>query len=79
MKRITEETVLLISIFKWFVLASIVGLLVGVSTTVFLLVLEKAMALTSGQSEHYYLLFPLALFLSAVITRLAPEAEGHGT
>jgi H+/Cl- antiporter ClcA len=78
-KRITEETVLLISIFKWFVLASIVGTMVGLSTTMFLLVLEKATSFTSGQSAHYYLLLPLAFFFSAAITRLAPDAEGHGT
>lgn len=78
MRRITEETVLLISIFKWFVLASIVGLLVGLSTSLFLFLLEKATGL-SHQISSYYLLLPLALFISAAITKLAPDAEGHGT
>ena len=78
MKRITEETVLLISVFKWFVLASIVGVLVGLSTTAFLLLLDAATGLT-GKVSHYYLLLPLAFFFSALVTRAAPEAEGHGT
>ncbi|MEN8142697.1 MAG: chloride channel protein [Thermodesulfobacteriota bacterium] len=78
MHRITEETVLLISIFKWFVLASIVGVLVGLSTSLFLFLLEEATGL-SHQIASYYLLLPFAFFLSAAITKLAPEAEGHGT
>ncbi len=78
MRRITEETVLLISIFKWFVLASIVGLLVGLSTTFFLYLLEKATGFTR-QVDSYYLFLPFAFFLSAAITKWAPEAEGHGT
>jgi H+/Cl- antiporter ClcA len=78
MYRITEETVLFISILKWFVLASIVGVLVGLSTTLFLFVLTEATNYT-GQISHYYLLLPVAFFLSALITKIAPEAEGHGT
>jgi len=78
MHRIAEETVLLISIFKWFVLATIVGLLVGISTTFFLYLLNLATSFT-GQSNNYFLLLPLAFFLSALISKLAPEAEGHGT
>jgi len=80
MRRITEQTILFISIFKWFVLASIVGLLVGLSTTLFLFLLNKATAFTTSPEQgKYYLLLPLAFFLSAAITKLAPEAEGHGT
>ena len=78
MYRITEGTVLFISILKWFVLASIVGLIVGLSTTLFLFLLDKAIFFT-GQFNYYYLLLPVAFFLSAVITKIAPEAEGHGT
>ncbi|MBU0480806.1 MAG: chloride channel protein [Proteobacteria bacterium] len=78
MRRITEETVLFISIFKWFVLSSIVGVMVGLSTTVFLFLLNQATTF-SGRYEHYFLFLPVALFLSAWITRLAPEASGHGT
>ena len=78
-KSITEESILLISIFKWFVLASIVGVAVGVSTTVFLVSLEWSTA-RLGQNSYFFFLLPVALALSSYISKyLAPEAEGHGT
>ncbi len=78
-EKVTEQSVLFISIFKWFFLASIVGALVGLSTTIFLFILNKSSAAVS-QHPYYFLLLPFALFLSSCITKyLAPEAEGHGT
>ncbi len=78
-KSITEESVLLISVFKWFIIASIVGAAIGVSTTVFLIALEWSSA-RLGQNSYYFFLLPVALALSSYITKyLAPEAEGHGT
>jgi H+/Cl- antiporter ClcA len=78
-KSITEESILFISILKWFVIASIVGVAVGVSTTVFLVSLEWSSA-RLGQNSYYFFLLPLALALSSYISKyLAPEAEGHGT
>ena len=80
MKRsITEESILLVSIFKWFVVASLIGVVVGVSTSIFLKSLDWSVARLS-EHPHYFLLLPLALALSSYITKyLAPEAEGHGT
>jgi H+/Cl- antiporter ClcA len=78
-KSITEESVLFISILKWFVIASIVGVAVGTSTAVFLVSLEWSSA-RLGQNSYYFFLLPVALGLSSYITKyLAPEAEGHGT
>lgn len=78
-KRLTERIFLLASILKWIVLPTIVGIIVGLSTTVFLKLLGWSTAYAS-QFKHYYLLLPLALFLSVVIVKyLAPDAEGHGT
>ena len=78
-KSITEESILLISIFKWFFIASIVGVLVGIATTIFLTCLKWS-ADRLGQHSLYFFLLPLALALSSYITKsLAPEAEGHGT
>lgn len=78
-EQLKEESVLLLSISKWFVLASIIGAIVGLSTSLFLALLE----LCSSQAHrfsYYFLLLPVALFLSSfVIKYLAPEAEGHGT
>ncbi|HBE80175.1 MAG TPA: voltage-gated chloride channel, partial [Firmicutes bacterium] len=78
-KTFVEETVLFISIIKWAVLAILTGIIVGLSTTVFL----KALGWSTlwAQSYHYYfLLLPIALFLSSLMIKyLAPDAEGHGT
>jgi H+/Cl- antiporter ClcA len=78
-KRMLESSVLFISILKWLFLASCAGVLVGLSTTVFLKALGISIAAVSSHSR-YYLLLPVALFLSALIVKyLAPDAEGHGT
>ena len=58
-KSITEESVLFISILKWFVLASIVGVAVGISTAVFLVSLEWSSA-RLGQNSYYFFLLPVA-------------------
>jgi H+/Cl- antiporter ClcA len=78
-RRITEHTVLFISIVKWVVLATIVGAVVGLSTAAFLEALAWA---TGGMNQHEYsfLLLPLSLFSSALLIKtLAPGAAGHGT
>lgn len=78
-KKFIEESVLFISIIKWLLLASIVGVLVGLSTTAFLKTLEYSIGKTSGYS-YFYLLLPVAFFLSTLVIKyLAPKAKGHGT
>ncbi|HOL22350.1 MAG TPA: chloride channel protein [bacterium] len=78
-RRFTETTVLLISTFKWSTLAGVVGIVVGLSTTAFLKVLNRSISLSNIYS-HYYLLLPFIFFLNALIIRyLCPSAEGHGT
>lgn len=81
--RVTDEViegvVLFTSVVKWFVLASLIGLIVGLSTTVFLRVLESSTGYVRG-NNYYFLLLPFSLFLSSLIVRyLAPDAVGHGT
>jgi len=78
-KRLTEETILFISIVKWVVLATGVGAVIGVAVTYFLKLL--AWSIAAGESHPYtFLLLPVALFLSAVtVMYLAPDAKGHGT
>ena len=78
-RRIKEETILFISVVKWVFLASVIGIIVGLSTTIFLKALNWSVAFTS-QQPFYFLLLPVGLFLSTVLTKyLAPDAEGHGT
>jgi H+/Cl- antiporter ClcA len=78
-KKVVEGSVLFISILKWLFLASCIGVLVGISTTVFLKLLGFGILATS-QYHYYFLLLPAALFMSALIVKVfAPDAEGHGT
>lgn len=69
----------MISISKWIILAAIVGAMVGLSTTLFLKVLNGSIAY-AGQYRYFFLLMPVAFLASVLITKyLAPQAEGHGT
>ena len=78
-KKVIEESVLFISIVKWLFLASCVGATVGLSTSIFLKLLEMGIALATGFT-YYFLLLPVALFFSSLIIKyFAPEAVGHGT
>lgn len=78
-RKFAEQFTLLASVIKWTGYASIVGVLVGCATTVFL----KALAWTSSQVSSYpdyYLFLPLTLVVSsALVAWLAPDAAGHGT
>ncbi len=78
-KKVLESSVLFISISKWIFLASIAGIIVGFSTAIFLKLLGVSMEFAKGY-KYYFVLLPLAMFLSVIIVKyLAPEAEGHGT
>ncbi|MDD5617783.1 MAG: voltage-gated chloride channel, partial [Candidatus Omnitrophica bacterium] len=65
-RRLTEQAVLFISIIKWVFLATIIGIVVGLSTTVFLKILNLS-RLFSDAFPYYFILLPVALFLSAAI------------
>ncbi len=78
-KRFLEESVLFVSIVKWSLLSTIVGIIVGAATAGFLRLLDLSVAYTSG-FRYFFLFLPLALFASTLLVRyLAPEAKGHGT
>lgn len=77
--KITEESVIFISILKWFVLSTAIGIIVGAATAFFLKVLEWT-TLWTHTFPYYFLFLPIAFLLSALMTKyLAPGAEGHGT
>jgi H+/Cl- antiporter ClcA len=78
-RKLAEEVVLFFSVLKWTALATLIGSIVGLSTTLFLKTLNWATGLTN-QYQYYYFLLPIVFFLSALMVRyLAPDAEGHGT
>jgi H+/Cl- antiporter ClcA len=77
-KRLTEETVIFISVLKWISLATAVGVIVGASTTLFVKTLNWGAAAASAY-RYYFLAMPLGLLVSAIIIKhLLPGAEGHG-
>ncbi|MGE5557787.1 MAG: chloride channel protein [Bacillota bacterium] len=78
-KRLKEETVILISVVKWVVLATCIGLIVGAAAAVFLRMLQYGINLGARWPYTFYLL-PAAMFLTVIaIKYLAPDAKGHGT
>jgi len=78
-RKVLEQSVLFISVLKWFVLAAFTGVMVGFSTAVFLKGLAWAADYFRGFG-YYFLLLPLAFLASTLLVKyLAPEAEGHGT
>lgn len=78
-RRLQEETVLFLSVLKWFFLATVTGAIVGLATAIFLKMLSWSINFT-GKYPYYFVLLPIGLFLSALIIKyLAPDAEGHGT
>lgn len=78
MKRtIKEEIVLFSSVLKWILLASFIGLIVGVGVSIFLSILSWAIDV--GEKYNYtFLLLPFAFFISSYLTvYFAPDARGH--
>ena len=77
--KLLESSVLFFSVVKWVFLASCVGVLVGLSTTAFLFVLDNSIGITS-KHPFFFLLLPVAFVASTLLVKyLAPEAKGHGT
>ncbi len=59
-------TVFLVSVLKWLVLASFVGIIVGAATAIFLKTLAWSTGISNGNS-YYFLLLPAAFFLSSLM------------
>ncbi|HCV43098.1 MAG TPA: voltage-gated chloride channel [Bacteroidetes bacterium] len=78
-RRLTEGSVLFVTVLKWVALATAVGAIVGLSTGVFLKALNWSTAF-SGHYAYYFLILPVAFFASSLLVKyLATEAAGHGT
>ncbi|MHB1413073.1 MAG: chloride channel protein, partial [Thermoleophilia bacterium] len=78
-RALAEESIMVISVLKWTVLATIIGAIVGLSSGGFLKLLQWATGF-SGRYSYYFLLLPAGFFISSVLVRyLAPDAKGHGT
>lgn len=74
-----EQTTIFLSIVKWIVLAVIIGILVGLSTTLFLKLLGGAVTI-SHRYQYYYVAMPLVfVFCTLLINKISPQSKGHGT
>ena len=62
MKRIAilQRKITFFNIFKWFLLALLVGTIVGICNAMFLKLLEFSIGFTN-QFDYYFLVLPLAL------------------
>jgi H+/Cl- antiporter ClcA len=77
-KSLIEESILFVSILKWVAIATGIGIIVGLSTTLFLTLLNRSIAFAEGY-QYYFLLLPLGLAISALATQyLEPGAQGYG-
>lgn len=77
-EHLIEESILFISILKWVAIATGIGIIVGLSTTLFLKILEWALAYSTSYA-YYFLTLPAGLAISAMVTQyLEPDAKGYG-
>jgi H+/Cl- antiporter ClcA len=77
-KHLIEESILFISILKWVVIATGIGIIVGLSTTLFLKLLDWSLSYSTSYS-YYFLLLPIGMLISAMaIHYLEPDAKGYG-
>jgi len=65
-KRLSEETLLFINVIKWFFFSGFVGIIVGLSTTFFLKVLNLSI-ITVSHYPYYFLFLPIGLFVVSLI------------
>jgi len=75
-----EQLSIFVSVAKWLILSSAVGIIIGTSVTIFLKTLQLS---ENSQSflpfPHHYLL-PFGLLLTVwLVKKYAPDATGHGT
>jgi len=77
-RRLIEESILFISILKWVVIASGIGIIVGLSTALFLKLLDWSLAYSTSY-PYYFVFLPIGLLISALtIQYLEPGAKGYG-
>ncbi len=79
-RHLTEQTAIFLSVTKWVVLSSAIGVMIGAIVTLFLRILQFAEESRGVFPFPYYYILPIALFLTVWIVRtFAPTAQGHGT
>lgn len=78
-KKVSEETILFLSVIKWVALATVLGAFVGCTTSLFVKGLELSQ-LISGAHPLYYLCLPISMFLTAWLGHeYLPLSDAHTT
>lgn len=79
-KHTIEQTTIFISVTKWLILSSFVGIVIGASVTLFLKILQFAEQNQSSVPFDHYFLLPFGLVATVwLVNKFAPDAKGHGT
>lgn len=77
-KEFEEESIIFAGIVKWFVLASLIGAVIGFASAMFLKALAWSIQF-GGRYPYYFLLLPAGLLVSVLIRRIAAdETRGLG-
>ena len=77
--RFTEESVIFVSIFKWFVLATAIGVVIGLSTTLFVKALDWSVK-AADLAVPFYILLPIALVANVLFLKYVfPSGDAHTT
>lgn len=78
-RRFTEESILFISVTKWVILATLVGAITGLASTLFLRTLDFAQGVKDF-GPYFYIALPLILPLVAWLGHgFKPDADAHST
>ncbi|MRJ02439.1 MAG: voltage-gated chloride channel [Epsilonproteobacteria bacterium] len=79
-KHLIEQSAIFVTLFKWMVLSSFIGILVGAIVTLFLKVIQYGEEFQGELPFPHYFLLPVTLVLVLWMVRtFAPSAQGHGT
>ncbi|MEA3418022.1 MAG: chloride channel protein [Campylobacterota bacterium] len=79
-KHTIEQLSIFVSVTKWLIFSSIIGIIIGFGVTFFLKILQLSEQSRSLLPFEYYYLLPFALLLTVwLVKKFAPDAEGHGT
>ncbi|NPA59050.1 MAG: voltage-gated chloride channel [Epsilonproteobacteria bacterium] len=79
-KHSLEQISIFVSVSKWLILSSVIGIVIGAVVTLFLDALQFAENHRDITPFAYYYLLPFALMFTIwIVKTFAPDAHGHGT
>ncbi len=80
MKQIAvlQRKIAFLNILKWFLLALLIGVVVGIFNALFLKLLEFSIGVTN-QFEYYFLVLPFALYLVNKLAKISPKDNDYST